>query len=152
MRPECSVLLIQGARVLLGRKDRTKKLLLPSESVGPLESPEDVAARLIRQLTQRDCSPDAWRTGNVVMYRPSKQPLIRFVFMTSDFIMLGEPGWLSGFKPAWVNLRQLSFDDLATGDSLWMPFALKGLEFQIEIWLDRDGQVFNHRMKSGRPD
>ena len=145
MHSRCAVFLVRGQAVLLGQHLNEELIGPPSDRIGPLETAQDAAGRIVRELTGFDVTPDYWPAGIVVTILPDKSYQTLHVFTTTDFILMSRPRPVAGFVNHWVALNELPYDQMAPGSHLWVPEALKNAAFRVQITLDAEGNLADYR-------
>mmetsp|Transcript_2586 Transcript_2586/g.9152 ORF Transcript_2586/g.9152 Transcript_2586/m.9152 type:complete len:166 (+) Transcript_2586:69-566(+) len=132
------LMVVQGRRVLLGRKKRGFGAGYWNGFGGKVEPGETVLSAALRELEEEACiaATDATHRGTLTFhFDDNPQPWKVHVFHASSYE--GEPSETEEMAPEWFDVDDIPFGKMWADDPVWYPHFLAGRLFEGEFYFTR---------------
>ena len=149
------VFLSKPKEVLLGYKKRGHGAGLWNGIGGKVETGESTETAMIRECQEEvGVTPEDYRKIARLVFKGGSdktQPINNVTAYLCDK-WLGEPTETEEMQPRWFRLLDVPYDQMWSGDEIWLPMALSGGYFEGVVEFDPNNKVKNWQLDQVKKD
>lgn len=134
------VLILHQGEVLIGQ-GRDGLFTFPNGRLHPLEDLDEAARRIVRELTGLTPILGSKPLGHIVSHQTGQPTRLTTVYRTDSY--MGNLDQSEAFAGMWTPVSELDsyFSQMRGGYRYWVPTALRGESFSVEVWYDAEWRV-----------